>query len=367
MRTLKEQNSYCSICLLVILLAWFTPLGHSVVSAENNQTEQITIRSIGDILIHDYVYNAAATEDGYQFDSMLDPIKKYLENADITTANLEVLAGGDDLPLSTYPRFNAPSQIIDALKDAGVDIVNNATNHTLDLGSEGVHASIQALKNRQMMYVGSYESWDDYNSLRIIEAKGIKVGFLSYAHDANGNILPANEEYLLSLIDPELYPLEIERLNKEADLSVVMFHMGEEYEYLPTDDQLKTFRLARDAGANFVLGGHPHVLQPFIYYNETQAGIFSHGNFLSGQVDTENKIGGIIEYSFTVNKENKQVKLDKLRLMPTYNLGEDGGFQVVPLAQADEYGLTNNQELFDDLAYRSATFTNKVEVVEYLD
>src|SRR5699024_6564119 len=65
----------------------------------------VTIRSIGDILIHDWVYDNAATADGYDFTPMFEPIKKYLENADITTANLEMIAAGDTYPLSTFPAF----------------------------------------------------------------------------------------------------------------------------------------------------------------------------------------------------------------------------------------------------------------------
>ena len=100
----------------------------------------VTFRSVGDILIHNEVYFDAAAKaaqeggQGYDFAPMFAPVKKYMENADITTANMEVPVAGPEFELSGYPAFNSPPEIVDALKGAGVDIVNNATNHSMDRG-----------------------------------------------------------------------------------------------------------------------------------------------------------------------------------------------------------------------------------------
>ncbi|MGX7091665.1 CapA family protein [Hutsoniella sourekii] len=335
---------------------------------EETSGEDVTIRvrSVGDVLIHDTVYQDAATADGYDFSHQLAAVKPYLENADITVAKLEVIAAGDELPLSTYPAFNAPSEIIDCLKDAGVDIVNNVTNHTLDLGAEGAHASIRALKERDMMYVGSYESWDDYNDLRIIDVNGVKVGFLAYAMDANGNPIPEDEGYLFTQIDTELIPLEVERLNEAADISFINVEMGEEYEYLPNKFQLDIGKLIRDAGGHFVLGGHPHVMQPALRYSDSQGIIFSQGNFISGQWDIENRIGGILETVYTKHKDGK-VTLDKMRLMPVYTHGmpESAVCTVMPLADAGEYGIDVEGQ-FAQIRDYMRVYTD-LEVVDYLD
>lgn len=330
--------------------------------------ESITIRSVGDILVHDTVFQDAFDGETYNFDHMFDDVREYLQNADITTANLETIVAGSIFGPTTYPSFNAPEEIIDALQNAGVDIVNNATNHTMDYGVEGAYASINALNERGMQYVGSYASWEDYNTPRIIEVGDISVGFLSYANDANGNYVSEDQAYTLSLIDTELIPLEIERLNSLVDVSVVFIHNGDEYDYLPNYWQLEVMQLARDAGANFVLGGHPHYVQPFVQYNSSQGGMFSHGNFLTGQYELETKIGGITEYTF-VKYSNGEIELESMRFMPTYNLGmpESSVYSVVPLADAGEYGLVDADYLFQELAQRMTLYTNQVEVVEYLD
>lgn len=336
---------------------------------EIKKTSKVVVRSIGDILIHDTVYYDAATEDGkYNFDKMFEPVKEYIQNADITTANLEVIAGSEAVGVSSYPFFSAPVEILDTLKNLGVDIVNNATNHTLDFGSQGAHASIKALQDRKIMYVGSYDSWDDYNSMRIIEKNGMKIGFLSYCYGTNGNPIPEGEEYLMTLIDTKLIPLEIERIQNQVDASIVMIHNGEEYEYYPVESQLKVNQVALDAGANFILGGHPHVLEPFFRENEAQGGLYSHGNFLSGQYQLDTKLGGISEYTFE-RDENGKVILGKIRFMPTYNFGlpETPNYLVIPLADWEKYDLWGGDEYFEMIKNRMTSYDPTVEVVEYLD
>ncbi|UUX34447.1 CapA family protein [Fundicoccus culcitae] len=330
-------------------------------------TNTITIRSIGDILIHDFVYNDARTADGFDFTYMFEPVRPYLENADITTANLEVLVAGSEYGLSSYPVFNAPAEIIDSLQDVGVDLVSNATNHTMDFGSSGAHQSISNLQERDMMYVGSYADWQDYNNLRIIEENGISVGFLAYADHVNGNYIPEDESYLISLIDSELMPLEIDYMNQQTDFTVVMIHYGEEGQTLPNQNQLVVSSLVRDAGANLIIGTHPHALQPAISYNDQQAGVYSLGNFLSGQIQIEEKLGGIIEFELT--KGENETEISKIRYMPTYNFGtpSEGGYLVVPLAAWSEYGIPDGEALFDEISQRIRFYSDKIEVVDYLD
>ncbi len=333
-----------------------------------NKETKITVRSIGDILLHDGVYYNGMTDNGYNFDKMFKKVKPFIKNADISTANLETIAAGEEIGVSTYPTFNAPSEIIDTLKNVGVDIINNATNHTMDRGPEGAHLSIDKLKEKKMMYVGSYESWDDYNTPRVIEVDGVKVGFLAYTYGLNGNYLPEEERYLATLIDKELIDLEIKRLKKFADVTIVMVHSGEEYEPLPSAYQEEIFQVCKKAGANFVLGGHPHVLEPGIIWNDSQAAIYSHGNFLSGQVGLDQKIGSIWEYTFKIDKD-KEVTIDSMRMMPTYNLGypEFENFSVIPLADAREYNVVDVDQKLESIKTLMQTYNKEIEVLEYLE
>ena len=302
----------------------------------------VTIRSIGDILVHSDVYTTARTDTGFDFSGMFDPVRAYMQDADITTANMEVPVAGEEFGLSGYPQFNAPPEILDALKDSGVDIVNNATNHSMDRGGGGVVASTGNTRERGMLYTGSYASEQDKSVPRIIEANGITVGFLGFTYGTNG--LPVEQEHFASLIDDTL-AAQVAALDSQVDVAVVMLHMGDEYAPLPNEFQEETATAALDAGADLVLGGHPHVVEPFagpVWY--------SHGNFLHGQWEEPTKVGGIGEFTFS-----------GARFMPTYTVGPPISYDhhVIPLVEAADY--LDVHKWMADLRERL-----NVEVVDYL-
>lgn len=302
----------------------------------------VTIRSIGDILVHSDVYTTARTDTGFDFSRMFEPVRAFVQDADITTANMEVPVAGEEFGLSGYPQFNAPPEIIDALKDSGVDIVNNATNHSMDRGGGGVVASTGNMRERGMLYTGSYASEQDKSVPRIIEANGITVGFLGFTCGTNG--LPVEQEHFASLIDDTLAD-QVAALDSQVDVAVVMLHMGDEYAPLPNEFQEETAKVALDAGADLVLGGHPHVVEPFagpVWY--------SHGNFLHGQWEEPTKVGGIGEFTFS-----------GARFMPTYTVGPPISYDhhVIPLVEAADY--LDVHKWMADLRERL-----NVEVVDYL-
>ena len=311
----------------------------------------VTIRSFGDILVHSDVYTAARTDTGFDFSGMFDPVRAFVQDADITTANMEVPVAGEEFGLSGYPQFNAPPEIIDALKDSGVDIVNNATNHSMDRGGGGVVASTGNMRERGMLYTGSYASEQDKSVPRIIEANGITVGFLGFTCGTNG--LPVEQEHFASLIDDTLAD-QVAALDSQVDVAVVMLHMGDEYAPLPNEFQEETAKVALDAGADLVLGGHPHVVEPFagpVWY--------SHGNFLHGQWEEPTKVGGIGEFTFT--KRGDEVTFSGARFMPTYTVGPPISYDhhVIPLVEAADY--LDVHKWMADLRERL-----NVDVVDYL-
>lgn len=354
---------------------------------------ELTLRSVGDVLIHDRVSYLADTESpvyqdtvqqmneagfdsetfntdaAYDFMPMLAYIQPYIEYADISMANLEVIAASPQLPVSGYPQFSAPHEIIQNLKAVGFDIVSNATNHTLDWYGEGAHYSLQNLQEADMMYVGSYDSWEDYNTPRIIEANGISVGFLNYSYGTNGMPVPAGEEYLISLIDVPLMVAEVEALNQQVDAVVVSLQLGEEYGTLPNDEQFYVFQALSDAGAKLILGGHPHVLQPMDWYNDGDTfAIYSQASFLSGQRDLDNKQGGITEVTFKKD-ETGEVSVTNPKFMPIFNLGVEAEkmYQVVPYADIELHQIPDGQLWWDTIEERMYTYIEDFDFVTHLE
>ena len=212
-------------------------------------------------------------------------------------------------------------------------------------------ASTSHMRDRGMLYAGSFSSADDAATPRIIEANGITVGFLGSTYGTNG--LPVEEEHFASLIDDNLTD-QITALDSEVDVTVVMLHMGDEYAPLQNEFQEETAAAALEAGADLVLGGHPHVVEPFdgpVWY--------SHGNFLHGQLEEPTKIGGIGEFTFS--KRGDEVSLASTRFMPTYTVGPPISYDhhVLPLVEASDY--VDVHKWMTDLRERL-----NVEVVDYL-
>src|SRR5699024_2305391 len=144
---LRKRNMLCFMIVLVCLLAGCFQLSKDAVRSQPMMHREalaqkehpyptITLAAVGDLLIHDRVYNEAKTEDGYDFMPMIESLKPYIQEATVSFANQETMIGGEEIGLSSYPSFNSPKEVGDAVREMGFDIVSIANNHTLDRGEE---------------------------------------------------------------------------------------------------------------------------------------------------------------------------------------------------------------------------------------
>ncbi len=285
------------------------------------KAKEVSISAVGDILIHSRVYNdAKIDEETYDFTPMFQEVKPYLEKADITFANQETMIGGIEHGLSNFPTFNSPKEVGDALKHVGVDIVSLANNHTLDRGEDVIFSAIDHWKTLEMDYVGAYESFEDQSRIRVLERNGIKIAFLAYSYGTNGIDVPKGKAYLVNLIDYAAIEEEVLRAKEVADVIILSSHQGIEYEAYPNQEQKDLMQFAADLGVDVVIGHHPHVLQPIDWIEgksgNKMLGIYSLGNFLSGQDELDRQIGGIV--NFLVKESDGQFMIDEVSFLPTY-------------------------------------------------
>lgn len=308
----------------------------------------LQLAAIGDVLIHDTVYQDAFKNNHYDFKPMFSQVKDLLQQADITFANQESMAGGSELGLSSYPCFNSPHEIADALKDAGVDIISIANNHTLDRGQNGILSATNYYRKINLLYDGAYRNEQDKQQDRIISKNGIKVGFLAYTFGTNGIPVPAGKSYLVNIIDEGKMKKDIEHIKPLCDVVIVSVHWGVEYQRFPSTEQKDlAVKLAND-GADIIIGHHPHVLQPMEWITRKDGKksfvAFSLGNFLSGQVHDFKDIGGILDIDIVKeSKDNKvNISLQNPHFTPTYVSSlHSRHYQVIPLAKASAVGLQN--------------------------
>lgn len=317
----------------------------------------ITLGAIGDILIHDWVYNDAKTETGYDFTPMFQHVASILHEPDLLLANQETILGGTEIGISSYPFFNSPQEVGDALVASGVDIVSTANNHSLDKGERGLIASLNYMDKIKLSHVGTYRSSNEQQTIKILTKNGIKVAYLSYTYGTNGIPIPKGKNYLVNLIDKNQMQQEIQQAKLIADVIVMSIHWGNEYERFPTATQKELAQFLAKEGVDIIFGHHPHVLQPMEWIkseNKRQClVVYSLGNFLSGQNKDYKDIGGMATIKVTKNVDNNgtRINLTNPNFYPTFVSKRNWvkNYRIVPLQDADNYGLSNAKEKFEEI------------------
>lgn len=297
----------------------------------------------GDILIHDALYYTAKKDDGsYDFNPFFEYVKPWIEGADLAIGDFEGTIS-DRSPLGGYPLFNAPVQIADTMKDVGYDVVDLAHNHILDTGLYGLKYTDKVFKERGLDTVGVHADKNrSEDKILIKEVNGIKIAILAYAYGYNGmdaNLTTQERNNHLSDLDEEKMKEEIQRAEKEADVTVVMPQMGVEYKMEPTEEQKALYHKMIEWGADVVFGGHPHVIEPAETVEkdgDKKFIIYSMGNFVSNQrmERMENKWperGLLMDVTFEKANDKTTVKTVKAHPTLVYSKLNGRNINGIPL------------------------------------
>lgn len=272
------------------------------------QSKKVTLVAVGDVMMHQSELSAGYDKktDTYNFDNLFTNIKSYLEG-DIVYANLETPVAGKELKYSGYPNFNAPAELLTALKNSNFTHLSLANNHTLDRGAKGIANTVKNVTDMGFTALGTRSDNTKVN-FEITEKNGLRIGFLSYTYGTNGLKLSDKNSFMLSYINKDQIKKDILDLKKEnIDATVVTLHFGEEYKLTQNKFQEDIAKLACDNGADIVLGSHPHVLQPIKYINNGKCLVaYSLGNFISGMSANYTDLGGILKVE--ISKENDSVR-----------------------------------------------------------
>ena len=259
-------------------------------SKDQEEEKTARIMAHGDLLYHDILYFSAKKDDGtYDFHENFEYVTPWLKQADLAIGDFEGTINKDHY-LAGYPLFNAPAEVMDAIKDAGYHVLDLAHNHILDSQIEGVISTADIIKKAGITPIGVYTHEPrDQAPLVIKEVNGIKVALLAYSYGFNGieqNISQEDYNHYLSDLDENKMKSEIERAEKEADITIIMPQMGVEYRIEPTEEQKALYHKMIDWGADIIFGGHPHVVEPSETVEkdgDKKLIIYSMGNFISNQ------------------------------------------------------------------------------------
>lgn len=253
----------------------------------------IILTFVGDVMLARKVSEKIKYDHKYPFKET----EKILKSSDITFANLESPISNKGSPaINKRIIFKALLKSDKSLEFSGINIVSLANNHILDYGEKALLDTIKTLKRINIKSVGLYyhkKTWNGFSIKRfeVIKRKGVRVGFLAYTSIIPGNFPPTQKRpgVMSTRFFRKAVKQDIKELKKQADVIIVSLHMGREYKINNiTKYQFKYAHEAIDAGANVVIGHHPHVLEKTEKYKNSLI-FYSLGNFVFDQKEKNHK------------------------------------------------------------------------------
>ena len=332
----------------------------------------------------DAQYNPSTKQ--YSFENNYKYVKEYVQKADLAIANLETtLAGNDVYNYSSYPTFNTPDSLADALKDTGFDLLSTINNHSFDMSSLGVERTLSTLKSKGFDTVGTRQktSDDDY----IIEnVNNIKLGITSYTYGEikngtkylNGIKVSSDKTDLMNVFDISdvdtafntIYST-VKKYQKDTYMQIVIIHWGDEYSRTPNNFQKKLAQKLCDAGVDIIIGSHPHVVEPVETIKSTDGKnetlvIYYLGNYISNQrreyISMYTEDGLMVDINIE-KQGNNEAKVKKVTCIPTWvNKYESSGksvYEIIPVADNILEKTT-----YIDQSYLKQSYKNTSELIK---
>jgi poly-gamma-glutamate capsule biosynthesis protein CapA/YwtB (metallophosphatase superfamily) len=322
---------------LLLLAIYF--LSSTSCSAEKSKTEsennlksktnpdtitEISVCVVGDLMCHKQQITNAKKNSGYDFTEYYEFVKPYISQADYAIGNLELTCAGESRGFSGYPSFNAPDEYVDAVKSAGFDFLVTSNNHSMDLGEKGLLRTIEQINRNQLGYTGTFISQKDHDSIRILKSKDISFAVLNYTYGTNGAYPEKGNEFMLNVIDSAKIYHDIQQAKKlNPDFVMVFYHFGAEYNPDPNEYQKKAARWAHHAGANIIIGGHPHVVGPCEWilpnkFNKDTAFVcWTMGNYVSNMTKRYTDAGVMITLKLKKNNLSNKKSI-QAEYVPTW-------------------------------------------------
>lgn len=315
---------------------------------------EINIKATGDIMFHpsqiDGAYNP--NTGTFDFHNSFKAVKNIFTFADLAIANFEgTTAGNSVYAYQGYPLFNAPDEVLDAIKDAGFDVLVTANNHSLDTRKAGIIRTIEQINLRGMDTVGTYKEKPETRVL-MKDIKGIKVAIMSYTEMVNGLesvLTPQDLDAMVNIIDETKMKEDIAYAKENnADVIIAYLHWGNEYARVQSQRQEVLADMLLNEGVDIILGSHPHVIQPAKLYEfdgKTKYVAYSMGNFLSNQreetlapygiskeISKYTEDGVIVDIEIVKNGETGEISIKNIRYIPLWvykGNTADGGVEHV--------------------------------------
>lgn len=342
------------VCAGLIVLALPHPSDKETTSEPETETESpdtVQITATGDVLLEEPILNYFGSGDwkGY-----MDALAPYFEQDDLTIANQEVPIGGEEMGIEGIDyRFNAPTATAANLKAAGIDFVSLANNHAMDRGFEGIQKTHANLDAAGIGHTGTWTEEGQQDGITIQEVNGLRLAIVSYTYGCN---LPADPAWSVNVFGSWQDEAGVQQLLEDvtkaretADAVIACMHWGTEFTYELNEDQTQLAGQIAQAGADVIIGNHPHCIQPAQWIETTDGRqvlcFYSLGNLVSSAYEVSRadeqfqdmyEVGALGQ--FTLTKEGQGVTVSDARIIPVVNHFENDyqDFQLIPLKNYTE-------------------------------
>jgi len=313
----------------------------------------VRLRAAGDLAFSWQVGEAVATTDFDPFAAL----KGALGDADISFANLETVLSKAPAPRGVVERPGVPlirgaARAADLAAKAGIDVVSVANNHAFDFGAAGLKDTLAEVARVGVVAIGAGPSADVAARPHIVSVRGLRVGMLALAEKSNH---PANGKAALHKLTAA--EAAIRALRSQVDVVVVSVHWGVQYQLKPTKKQIALAHAMIDAGADAIIGHHPHVLQTIEAYQGKPI-FYSLGNFVFGTQPMPRRLSAIVELELEIGPRHVvratvlPVVLSGERGSPTVSLGPEGDDVRARLREASAKGAFTERAGMLDLVLR---------------
>ncbi len=306
-------------------------------SHENPAFEEhdITLMALGDNLLHMGIVKTGRREDGsYDYSFLFESIKDYLYLADIKIINQETIFGGNDLGFSGYPRFNSPTEVGDAIAAAGFNVVLHATNHAADQGIDGIYNCLSFWESYPEILVTGIHGENEIPEIPLLTIGDVTFAVLNYTYSPNSSVISSKIRGHLDMLcaydeksgaidmtslNPKVTE-DIQRASELADIVIVCPHWGTEYRDKPSSRQRRFAEEMTAAGADLIIGTHPHVPQPVEWITaengNTALCFYSLGNYVSTQKKALCMLEGMAWVTFRVTEDGVSISGESSGVLP---------------------------------------------------
>lgn len=289
----------------------------------------VTISALGSLYAPKNIRQSGYDQESetYDFSDVFSRIKPYISQADLTLATVETYFAGKE---AGYGNYNAPDELLSAIRGGGVDLLSLATEYAFEKGPEGLYQTLSLIESRGMIAVGAYLNEEEVGSAQIFQINDVQIAVLAYTYGLSENSTKktrASERYAVPVIDQSRMVRDIANARKEgADIVIVMPHWGTKNKESVASSTRSLARALAEAGADLIVGAHPNVVQRVEKMTVTRSDgarhdayvAYSLGSFLTDSRDAKNTAGVILQMQIVYDPATRTASFEDVGYMPTY-------------------------------------------------